>query len=42
MDSGASSHVTANYNNMVQPSEYGGMGKVTVGNGAKLNISPSW
>lgn len=38
-DSGASSHVTADYSNMVNPAECGGKRKVTVGNGSELQIS---
>lgn len=39
MDSGATSHVTRDYNNMAQSSDYGGMEQVVVGNGNALNIS---
>lgn len=39
VDNGASSHAIAYYNNIVHFSEYGGMEKVIVGNGDKLEIS---
>lgn len=38
-DSGASNHVTSEYNNIVNPTDYGGKEKVVVGNDNKLAIS---
>lgn len=38
-DSGASNHVTGDYNNVRNPVEYGGHEQVTVGNGNRLPIS---
>lgn len=39
MDSGASNHVIGDYNNLINPKEYGGNEQVTIGNGDKLPIT---
>ena len=38
MDSGATDHVTATYNNFNQKVDYKGKGKLTIGNGSQLAI----
>lgn len=39
VDSGATNHVTVNYNNLTNSMDYGGTELVTIGNGEKLHIS---